>query len=68
MICINDYDREMQIRWREFFGGSGEYPYDIRQRLDAESLQTKSRRDTIGFDKEPIATDGISVFNPTKEA
>ena len=67
MICINDYDREMQIRWREFYGGSGEYPYDIRQRLDAESLQTKSRRDTIGTVKDSIATDGISVYDPPKE-
>lgn len=44
-ICADSLvgDREGQAKWRETFGGSGEYPWQIEIRLDGDkSTQKKS--------------------------
>ena len=44
-ICADSLvgDRDAQAKWRETFGGSGEYPWEIQLRLDAlEPTQKKS--------------------------
>ena len=45
-ICADNYvgDREAQYWFRLYCGGSGEYPWEIRQRLDRKKRRRNSAK------------------------
>lgn len=45
-ICADSYvgDKEAQYWWRIHNGGSGEYPWEIRKRLDRKKSRRKSAK------------------------
>ena len=67
-ICADSYvgDREAQELFRREMGGSGEYPYQIRQRLDRPKRRKKAvhakHSDKKNYCPPPASNESFSPY------